>query len=184
MPRTIDSSMLGGLLSNAISPCFLVDLTFTTGPAHVWSGVGNLTYNGNTYQGVGNLGAIGDVVEGSAVRAEGTTITLSGVDSTLLNECLNDIKIGAPATIWFALLSGGQVLGSAYPLYVGNIDKPTIQIGADTLSISLNLENRMTMLQRPTSRRYTSADQRYYYPDDIGFQWVEILSDCALVWGS
>jgi hypothetical protein len=183
MPRSLDSSMLGGLLSNAISPCFLVDLTFTSGAAHVWSGVGNLTYSGNTYTGVGSLGSIGDVIEGSTVRAEGTTVTLSGIDNTLLTECLSDIQIGAAATIWFGLLSGGAILGTPYPLYVGTVDKPSITVGPDSLSITLNLETRLAQLQRPTSRRYTSADQRYYYPDDIAFQWVEVLNDMALVWG-
>jgi hypothetical protein len=175
--------MLSGLLSNEISPCFLVDLTFTSGPAHVWSGVGNLAWSGNTYAGVGSLGSVGDVAESTEVKAEGTTVTLSGIDNTLLNDCLSDIQNGAPATIWFALISNGQILGTPYPLYVGTVDKATVHVGTNTIAISLNLENRMAMLQRPTSRRYTSADQRYYYPDDTGFQWVEILNDIALRWG-
>lgn len=184
MPRSIDSTMLGGLLSNAIAPCFLVDLTFTTGPAYIWSGVGNLTWNNRLYVGVGSLGSIGDVVESTEVRADGTTLTLSGIDSTLMNDCLNDIQIGAPATIWFALLSSGQILGAPYPLFVGTVDKPTIQVGPDTITVSLALENRLLTLQRPTNRRYTAADQHIAYPDDIGFNWVEILNDIALRWGS
>jgi hypothetical protein len=184
MPRAIDSSMLGGLLSNAIDPAFLVDLTFTNGPAHVWSGRGDLVWNGATYTGVGSLGAIGDVVEGTDVRADGTTIALSGIDSALMNDCLADIQIGAPATIWFALISAGAVLGAPYPLFVGVVDKPTIQIGPDTIAISLALESRMAMLQRPTARRYTAADQNVRYPDDSAFNWVEILNDIALRWGN
>jgi hypothetical protein len=183
MPRNIDSTMLGGLLSNAIAPCFLVDLTFTSGPDHVWTGVGNLTWNGNTYTGVGSLGQIGVVTEGLDVRADGTTIQLSGIDSSLMQDCMEDIQIGAPVTVWFALLSSGQILGNPYPLFVGIVDKPTIQTGPDTIDITLNLENRLLMLQRPTCRRYTSADQRYYYPDDTAFQWVETLSDQADRWG-
>lgn len=184
MPRTIDSAMLGGLLSNAIVPAFLADLTFATGVTRVWSGVGNLTWNGNTYSGVGSLGAVGDVVEGLQVRAEGTTVMLSGIDSTILNDALSEIQIGAPATLWFALLSQGKILGSPYPLYVGVIDKPTIHTGVTTSTVSLAIENRMMMLQRPTARRYTSADQRYYYPNDCGFQWVEVLNDASFRWGS
>lgn len=183
MPRTFNSAMLGGLLSNSISPCYLVDLAFTSSVAHVWGGRGNLLWNGNTYIGVGSLGAVGDVVEGTEVRAEGTTLTLSGIDAALFADCMNDIQIGAPATVWFALMDGGQIVDNPYPLFVGQVDKPTVQWGPDTITISLALETRMASLQRPTARRYTSADQMYPYPDDTAFVHVEELNDQSLVWG-
>jgi hypothetical protein len=41
----------------------------------------------------------------------------------------------------------------------------------------------MANLQRATNRRYTAADQRSYFPLDSGLNWVEVLSDIALLWG-
>lgn len=175
--------MIAGITSNAVQPCIMLDLTLTTGVQYVWSGWGTITYNSNTYFGVGSLGSIGDISEGTEVKADGTTITLSGIDPTLLDDCLNDIQLGAPVTIWFALLSGGALLGTPYPLFVGTVDKPTIPISPDTIAITLSLENRMANLQRPSNRRYTSTDQMYFYPADSGFNWVETLNDIALVWG-
>jgi hypothetical protein len=135
------------------------------------------------YQGIGSLGSIGDISEGTEVKAEGATITLSGIDPALLNDCLNDIKLGAPVTLWLGLFSDGAVIAT-YPLYVGTVDRPTIPIGPDMISITLALENRMANLQRPSNRRYTASDQMYYFPTDSGFSWVETLNDIALVWGS
>ena len=66
---------------------------------------------------------------------------------------------------------------------MGTVDRPAIPVGPDKLTITLALENRMLNLQRPTMRRYTAGDQNYYFPDDSGFNWVEVLNDIALLWG-
>jgi hypothetical protein len=182
--RSLSTQLVTQITSQAVNPCFLVDLTFTTGQYHVWSGVGSVTWNGNTYLGVGSLGQVGDITEGTQVRADGTTLTLSGIDSTLLDDCLSDIQVGAPATVWFGVLDGNGNILATNILFAGTVDKPTIHTAPSTVSITLALENQLYNLQRACLRRYTSADQRLYYPQDIGFSWVEIQNDIALVWGS
>jgi hypothetical protein len=61
----------------------LVDLNFTT-PVHVWTGVGDLVWNGKTYKGVGTLGSVSTVGESSEIEAQGITLTLSGIPAELL----------------------------------------------------------------------------------------------------
>lgn len=182
MSRNLPTPMIQSFTGNAVVPVVLLDLTLASGAAHVWSGVGSLVYNGNTYLGVGSLGQVGDIKEGVTVKAEGTTVSLSGIDASLLNDCLADIQLGAPATLWLGIVADGA-LTATYPLYVGTVDRPAIPVGPDKLTITLALENRMLNLQRPTMRRYTAGDQNYYFPDDSGFNWVEVLNDIALLWG-
>jgi hypothetical protein len=175
--------MLASLVSETIRPGFLASIGFHTATEYIWSGLGNLVYAGNTYKGVGSLGKIGSVSESTEVRAIGTTVTLSGIDPALLSECLNDIQLGAPAAIYFALFDAAlNILGTPYPLFIGTVDQPVIQIGVKEMSISLKLENKLANLQRANMRRYTAADQRLYYPNDTAFNWVEILNDLALKW--
>jgi hypothetical protein len=184
VPRNIEATMLSSLTSNLIRPGFLAMLTFHTGTRYVWTGLGNLVYAGNTYEGVGSLGTIGAIDEGTEVRASGTTVTLSGIDPVLLAECLSDIQLGAPAAIYFALFDAAlNIIGTPYPLFVGTVDQPVIAIGTDTMSISLKLENKLINLQRANMRRYTAADQRRYYPADTAFNFVELGNDLALKWG-
>lgn len=183
MARNLPGPMITAITSNLASPCFLVDLTLASGVQHIWSGIGSLVYGGSTYLGVGSLGAVGDINEGCDVKADGTTITLSGIDPTLLNDCLNEIQLGAPVTIWFAVFQDGAIIGAAYSIFAGTVDQPVIPIGPETIAITLKLENRMTNLQRPSCRRYTASDQNYDHADDSGFNRVETLNDIALVWG-
>lgn len=93
------------------------------------------------------------------------------------------IAQGSPAKLWFGLLSGGAIIGTPYLVFSGVVDQPTIDIDEKTISYTIALESRMTNLNRPTARRYTAADQRLFYPDDIGFNWVEPLNDAAFRWG-
>ena len=182
--RSLNTAMAEALSAGVISPAFLVSLTFSTGTQYVWSGVGNLTYGGNTYVGVGSLGKIGTISEGTQVHADGTTLTLSGIDATLYSDCMDEIQLGAPALIYCALLSEGAIIGSPYLLFSGLVDKPTITEGTDTISITLQLENRLTNLNRASNVRYDNATQRMKYPNDSAFQWVEQLNDAAFSWGS
>ncbi len=196
---TPDTTYTVGQYYSHLGNSYIVDTAYTSGSSfgstdtaniatgyrsvHVWSGVGNLAYSGNTYLGVGSLGSVGDVTEGVEVRADGTTVTLSGIDPTLLSDVQNDIQVGAPATVWLGVLDNGALSGTPYPLFQGTVSTPTVTVNSQNLTITLALENRLLDLQRPTMRRYTSSDQNYYYPDDIGFNWVETLNDSAWVWG-
>lgn len=182
MPRNLPSLMITEITSNQVCLCFLVDIQLVSGTARVWSGMGSVTWNGNTYTGVGSMGAVGEIAEGSDVKSRGTSIELSGIDQTLLNDTLNDLQIGAPATVWLATFSAGAIQ-AAVKAFGGTVDRPVIVPGMDTFSIQIALETKMANLQRPTNRRYTLADQRRYYPDDTGFQFVEVLNDIALLWG-
>lgn len=183
MPRNLHSDMQAALDAGVIVPAIMAQITFRTGTQYIWSGIGDLVYDAHTFQGVGSLGTIGVIAEGTEVKADGTTVELSGIDPTLYNDCLDEIQLGAPAKVWFALLSEGVVIGAPYLLFAGQVDKPTFSTGPDAITISLALENKLTNLQRASARRYTAADQHILYPDDIAFNWVELLSDMALVWG-
>lgn len=184
MSRNANASLVTALSGNAVNLILMVDITFSSGTQYVWSGVGDLTYNGNTYVGVGDFGGIGDIQESTKVLALGTTLTLSGIDTALLNDCLSDIQIGAPVNIYLGALDDtGAIVGTPYIIFGGTVDKPSIQTGPKTVAISLGAENKLYNQSRATCRRYTSADQRRYYPTDIAFQWVPSLNNRALRWG-
>lgn len=183
MPRNISGPMLASLTSNNIRPAILATLTFKSQTVYVWSGIGSIVYAGNTYLGVGSLGRIDRVTEGSDVHAYGTSIALSGIDPTMLGECLGDIRLGAAAVLYFALLDGsGNILGTPYAFFSGVVDKPTITPGLDAITITLALETKLANLSRSSNRRYTSADQALYFAGDSAFNWVEALNDWGLKW--
>ncbi len=185
MSRNIDPALSAAFATGAIFPIVLVMLTFKSGTRYVWTGIGTLVWNAQSFIGIGSAGSVGAISEGTEVTAAGTTVGLSGIDPVLQAECLTDIQLGAPAKIWFGLMTArGVLVGSPYLVFSGLVDKPTFSIAPETLSISLALESRLVDLSRASQRRYTAADQHRNYPDDTGFNWVEILNDISLRWGS
>jgi hypothetical protein len=55
--------MQSALAAPVVKPAIIVRLDFATGAVRVHSGVGNLSFNSETYTGLGALGAVADIVE-------------------------------------------------------------------------------------------------------------------------
>ena len=187
--RNLDSGLSAALAAKVLYPAILCMLTFRSATRYIWSGVGTLQYAGNSFTGVGSMGTVAAIREGTTVEAQGTQVTLSGIDPVYLSESLTDIRMGAPAKIWIAALTAQGQMVAAYQAFAGQVDKPSVAVNTDdsgkkTVSISLALENRLVNLSRASNRRYTNADQRRYYPDDTAFSKVEELNDEALRWGN
>jgi len=183
MSRNLDPTFAETLNAGIVMPAILVMLTFKSSTAYCWSGIGTLVWDAQSFLGVGSLGKLGAITEGIDVKADGTTLTLSGIDPVFKASALTDIKLGAPAKVWYGHMLNGVLIGAPYLIFSGQVDKPSFSIGGDTVSITLALENKLINHARASNRRYTSADQRIAYPTDTGFAGVEALSDQALMWG-
>ena len=188
MPRNLDPAFAASLTARNVALAFLSMITFASSTQYVWSGVGPLSWGGNTFLGVGSLGYVGAVAGGTEVKATGTQVALSGIDPVFLGEAMADVHLGAPATIWLASFdtSTGRpvMIGAPDVLFAGFVDKPPVAFGVEKIAIALMLEDEMINHERASCRRYTNDDQAVKYPDDTAFLHVEQLNDLALRWGS
>lgn len=183
--RNLDADLQTGLAAASIEPVIFAALTFRSKTCYVSSAGYDIGWQGNTYIGIGTLGGISAVRERTELKADGVTLTLSGVDPSILAECLSDIQPLQPAKLHFGLVKQGLMIGTPYCFFAGVVDKPTFAVLPESVTISLALESRMSLLNRASQRRYTSADQHAFgYPDDSGFAYVEKLNDMAIRWGN
>jgi hypothetical protein len=183
MARGLSAAILTEIAKQGLQVAFLVEVNVSSGPVRVWSGYGPLTWNSVTWTGVGDLGKIGQMPETADVQAQGCSLQLSGISSSMLGYALTQIRQGLTATICLALLdSTGAIIDVAIS-YSGRVDSCTINEGADTSTITINVENELITLQRPRERHYTPDDQKAVYSDDLGFDWVPAIQELNLVWG-
>jgi hypothetical protein len=164
------------------------------GPLFVGPGAGSFSMDLTSHGGLANSldAGIVNTLPGAAtlslaVSFAAMAVYYTGTPQTkmsLLQEALRDVRMGAPAKIWFGLMANGALIGTPYLTFSGTVDKPNVQMDEKTASITLALENRLVNLQRANQRRYTAADQKLAYPTDMAFNWVESLNDIALRWGS
>lgn len=175
--------MLTALQATDLQPALFVSATFASETVYVWSGVGSITWNGETWQGLGGLLGVSVTEDGSTVEARGITIALSALNPTLLAEALGDYQLGLPVTVYLGLYSGGSLISSPITTWAGRIDQPTVDVGADTATIAIACENRLIDMNIAVDRRLTNVDQQMLAPGDLGLIFTAGLQEQTLFWG-
>jgi hypothetical protein len=184
MPRNFTASMLSQLGAANIRPVLFCQMNFTDGPVYMWSGIGPINWNGQTWLGIGNLGKISPIEDASEIKATNVTLTLSAIPQDLLMHVFGQVRQGYPVTLWFGCLGGNNnVIADPLQIFSGRMDAPTIDEGAQQATIALSVENRLIDLNRSRERRYTNQDQQIDFPSDLGFQYVQSIQDWNGVWG-
>lgn len=160
---------------------YAVELEFDSGTVRLWNGTYDASIEGETYTGAGSLLSISEVEETGEIAARGANLSLSGIDNGFLSTALTEEYQNRPARVLFGVISGGVY--SAYTIFEGRMDVMTITEGAETSTISLAIENRLIDLERPRSFRYTSEDQKQFYPNDKGLDYVADIQEKEVLWG-
>ena len=144
-----------------------------------------MTWNGNTYTGVGDLGSISVIEEASSVEAKGIEVSLSGIDPTMLADALEEHQLGLPMVVYLALYDspGGSIIASPLIAWQGRTDQPTITISGETATISIRGESRLLDLSIAPGLRLDPDTLQIYSPGDLGMQAVPQIQEITLLFG-
>jgi hypothetical protein len=183
MPRAMSSADLTALQSSNLQPVVFVQITFNSTTIYLWSGIGSISWNGQTWTGLGSLLGMSPIEDGATVEARGMSITLSGLDATLISNCLSDFGLGLPATVYFGMRSSGSIISSPIDAWSGRVDRPDISVSGQEATITINLESRLLDMNNAVDRRLTNQDQQMTWPGDLGLQFVDALQERTLFWG-
>ena len=183
MPRTTDSGLIAALTAPNLQPAIFVLLAFTSGPQYLWSGIGSVTWNGQTWTGLGPLLMLSPIYDGATVEARGISVTLSGLDSTLLPLCMSDFALLLPAAVYLGLYSGGSLISTPITAWAGRMDQPTIDCSGEDATITIALEDRLLDMNVAVDRRLTNQDQQMTWPGDLGLQFVDAVQEITVYWG-
>lgn len=184
MPRDLSSGLVTELLKSSMHPIFFVEITTSGGVVRLWSGLGTITWNSQTWSGVGKLGKISPIGETTEVRAEVVQLSLSGIPSDLISSAINDMVPNQPVNIWLGMANAsGAVISDPYLALTGKTSAVTAEEGGDTSTIYVNVEGDLAALHQARFRRYTQEDQQIEFPGDLGFQYVEQIQNIQITWG-
>lgn len=184
MSRTLSTAMQAVATAELVRPIYLVDLEFASGSIYLWSGLGDLSFNSNTYIGAGDLLSIGAVQESTELTATGAQITLGGIKQSLLTLARDEPYQGRPLTIRLgAFDENGDLIASPVILFSGFMDVMTINDSGETSTITVSAENKLIVFQKTAVRRYTAEDQKIEHPTDKGFEFVAKIQEKEVIWG-
>lgn len=183
MARNLTSGMLAQTTAAQVSPILLVSIVFASSTQYLWTGVGDLLWNGQTWRGVGDLGKISNISETGGVQADGMSLSLNGIAPDILADSLSEIRVGRPVLVYLGFLdTSGNVVPTPYVLYRGLVDQPKTSCGVTDATVSIAVENRLNDMGRNSSLRLDSETQRRKYPNDAGLDFIPQLVESAWAW--
>ena len=180
----LDSSIVNRLGADEQAIFIAVKAEFASGDVRVWSGVDDLTINSETYTGAGDLLAIGEIEEDIDLSSKGISISLSGMDTTVLNIALTESYQNRFVTIFLGYVMGGtNEVAGVVTLFKGRITTLTVNDNPAGATISIDAESRLIDLERPSNLRYTKESQNFLHSGDTGFNRIASIQDKEIIWG-
>jgi len=172
MNRTIDPDTLAAISNRAgFYPVILVFLDWPSGPVRRHSNPGDITFGGETFEGVGEFGQISLPNEATGLASDDATVGLVGLGDDL-DDYHEDAIRGRAGRIWFGAVterSGNTLVGDPFQIFAGTMarmrDREVFIGGSSQRGVTITLSPGPS--QRAFAAPYHSdEDQRIRFPLD------------------
>lgn len=185
MSRTITTAAKNASQAAQVTLATFVELEFSGGTVRAWSGVGDISWDGKTWSGLGQYGKISPISESQETRAAGVQLELTGVPSELISVMLEQTYQGRAARVWEAFFDASDaIIDDPVAVFAGRMDDSSISIGPTEGVITLRVENHLADLERARDFRWTDADQQRLFPGDKALEYIATISEKELSFGS
>jgi hypothetical protein len=155
---------------------------FASQAMRVWQGRGAFTDNaGNVWQGLGEFGEISGLQGSSMLSIDPVSMTLSGLDASLMGLVRNQANeiAGRRCGVYFLMFDQNfQPLDAPYLTEPYLMDKATFRVDGESRTMTVNLSAEPLFYSKhvPPVSLMTDADQQSKYPGDTIFQRVTLLN--------
>ena len=184
--KTLTPEFEAALESGSIKLAVLVEIDHPAGFVRFHSGIGTLTYGGNTFTGAGALGSIEGIGETAELR---TTETRYSIIAPALDDDAMAIVLQSPrgraVKAWLALLDENwNVINAAIQLDHSIIENIESEIGDDGIQVlSLPATSAIFDFIRAIATAITNEAQQNDFPGDTGFDRMPTeVADKELQW--
>lgn len=182
--RQIDTKTAIKLAEDQQNIVFAIKAEFDTDDILLNTGIGDLVIDGDTYEGAGQLLSISEIEDSNDLKSAGVTFSITGMDQQVLSYALTENYQNRPITLLMAFISGGtDQVSASMVLYKGRMVQMNISDDPNGASISLQTENRLMDLRRPSNYRYTKESQASLYAGDNSLNEVAKIQDMKINWG-
>lgn len=183
MSRDLTAGMVTEITGTQLKPALLLYLDFPSGAVRFWEGIGDLSWDSQTWTGAGSMGSVDFATESTGVQAHGAVFSLSGIDPSLIALALGDKVRGREAVLYLAALDGaGAVIADPVEIFSGRMDHMTITESEDAASINVHCESYLIDISRASEWRYSHEHQRQLFPGDVGFEFAATTVDQDIHW--
>lgn len=180
MTRNLTQSASDHVELEVISFAILLELGFDSGDVNVWSGIGNLSWNGKTWTGTGDTGSISGVTEATDLSDTVIRATLNHIDNSLMPDLVSEVTgmdpVGRPFELYMAFFNSDNTIKEVVLLSAGLIDSISLMDGEEG-SITMDLVTEAGQMARTLFFRMDDQHQEKLFPGDRGLEFVAGLGE-------
>ena len=185
MNRGSTTAFQNEVVKSANQPVHLAEVIFDDENVYMNDGYKDIVYDSKTYVAVGNFMGFSSINESVEVIVSKITLSLSGVDQSMISRFLNKQYIDRDIRLYTAFLNNAQTLvANPILIFEGRMDTPVISDnpvgGTSTMTVSAT--NSWVDFSRKTGRHTNHEVQQIFFAGDKGFEFAsEIVKD--ITWG-
>lgn len=166
-----------------VEPVRLAYIDWPGGAVYCHTGVGDILFQNKVWKGLGIFSSIGNVECNSNVGAHSVTMQVSGIDPKTLNEVITRNVINREVELYYGVLNEHGELIDAAPYFQGRISATNI-VRYDSDAINVQATSKTADWAKNRPERYTHDSFIAINPGDYFCQYVDVMSERDLYWGS
>lgn len=180
LSRGVPAALLTALQAPVIYPVVLVYLDWPDAPVHLHSSAGEISFQSETFSGVGAFGSVALPDEPVALVARSATLRLLGVGDAIFDYLETPIRNRNGRVYWGALTERGGDLVGAFEIFAGYMDaRRFVQerrddgspFGGDMLGVEIDLAVGPSA-RATASITHSLEDQTRLHPADTAGRHV------------
>ncbi len=185
MGRDVTTAFNDEITASHLRPAVLLKGSFDSGDLNLWTGIGDLSFAGDTYLGAGHLLDMQPIKETQKIQANGAVFSLAGCIDALVSIAMSEEYQWRPIAAWLAVLDTNyQLIADPHKIFAGKMDVIEIADNGDSSTIALNAESNLIDLKNNKERRFTHEDQLAAFAGDLGLEFMPTNSDVEITWGA
>jgi len=190
MSRGLTAGNITTVTGEVVHFAYLVELDFVDAPVYLWSGSGNLTYDGKTWLGIGAIASISSAEESFGQVAKDVQLSLVGQGTGIYSAAMSDSRQmqGRFATVTAAWMNEAfDTVVYAYQLQRLIMDTMTVEDvmgseGNGGIRVTINCVDELVDAGGSSSAYYSDANQRALHPGDTFFRFIATLPGKDIKW--
>jgi hypothetical protein len=182
--RDLTTAARAAIAGEVVIRTVAVALDFASGMLRLNGTTDDLVIDGDTYVGAGMLGSISAVEETAELASTTLRLTLSGIPRDLVPAALAEAYQNRAATVWEVPLDPDtyQPIADPFIVFRGRMDVMTVQTGAETCTVEVQVTNRLVDWERPKRVLFSDEEQRRRHPGDTSFRYASGMAEKNVVW--
>ena len=187
MTADLDAPLKEAVQGGQFNWVIMLQIGLDTGTVYAHTGVGDLSWDGATWLGVGSMAQFSGLTETADGGDDRLTVALTGIPVETMPDFVDEFTLqhtaGAPWFMYIAKLDDdGEIDGEPTEIGAGLTGGADL-IDGPTRSVTVSLVTEAAQMRSRLFYYFTNEDQQKFFSGDLGFEFMTDLVN-ELRWGS